>query len=105
MPPIEVGPARAVSAIEARLARTAGGESVPGVKNAVATRKSGETAASQAGATVETSAALDAGSPPVDRERVDMIRKAVEKGTYPVVPAKIADAIIAAGVLLRSPKQ
>ena len=31
-------------------------------------------------------------------------RKAVEEGKYPVTPAKIADAIIAAGVLLRSPK-
>jgi flagellar biosynthesis anti-sigma factor FlgM len=104
MPPIEVGPARAVGAVDARLARAAGGETTSGAKSVETNRKPAQ-AATSAGATVETSAALEAGPPPVDRERVDMIRKAVEQGTYPLVPAKIADAIIAAGVLLRSPKQ
>jgi negative regulator of flagellin synthesis FlgM len=33
---------------------------------------------------------------------VSIIRKAVETGNYPVVPAKIADAVIAAGLLLRT---
>jgi negative regulator of flagellin synthesis FlgM len=33
-----------------------------------------------------------------------VIRKAIEQGTYPVLPAKIADAVIAAGILLRSAK-
>ena len=41
-------------------------------------------------------------TPPVDAERVAVIRKAVESGTYPLVPARIADAMIAAGLLLRS---
>ena len=50
------------------------------------------------------SEALDAGQPPVDAERVALVRKAVENGTYPVIPARVADAIIAAGFLLRSPK-
>lgn len=104
MPPIEVGPARAVSAVEARLARTAGGEAMSGTAGTAANRKASQTGTAS-GATVETSAALSPGAAPVDVERVDMIRKAVEKGTYPVVPAKIADAMIAAGVLLRSPKQ
>lgn len=44
---------------------------------------------------------LDPGDPPVDAERVAQIRKAIENGSYPVVPAKIADAMIAAGLLLR----
>ena len=43
-------------------------------------------------------------TPVVDAERVEMIRKAIEEGTYPLVPTKIADAIIAAGVILRSGK-
>lgn len=42
--------------------------------------------------------------PPVDQERVSEIRKAVEEGRYPVVPTRIADAIIAAGYLLRVPE-
>ena len=49
-----------------------------------------------------TSMARDAGSMPVDTDRVKVIRKAIEAGTYPVVPAKISDAMIAAGMLLRS---
>lgn len=39
---------------------------------------------------------------PVDHDRVAQIRKAIEEGRYPVVPAKIADAMIAAGYLLRT---
>lgn len=40
-------------------------------------------------------------SAPVDAERVAQIRKAIEEDRYPVVPARIADAMIAAGLLLR----
>ena len=53
---------------------------------------------------IDTRDALDPGAAPVDAERVQIIRKAVESGTYPVLPAKVADAMIAAGLLLRSPK-
>ncbi|SFF75826.1 negative regulator of flagellin synthesis FlgM [Novosphingobium sp. CF614] len=104
MPPIEVGPARAATAIDARLARAAGGESLPGA-NGVAANRSANKASATASPAVETSGALDPGEAPVDAERVEDIRKAVESGTYPLIPAKIADAMIAAGVLLRSPKQ
>ncbi len=47
---------------------------------------------------------LDAGAPPLDAARVTQIRKAIEQGTYPLVPARIADAMIAAGMLWRSPE-
>jgi negative regulator of flagellin synthesis FlgM len=40
--------------------------------------------------------------PPMDQDRVAQIRKAIEQGRYPVVPARIADAMIAAGYLLRT---
>jgi negative regulator of flagellin synthesis FlgM len=39
---------------------------------------------------------------PVDTDRVTVIRKAIEQGRYPVVPTRIADAMIAAGFLLRT---
>lgn len=104
MPPIEVGPARAATAIDARLVRAAGGEALPGANSVAANSKAAKPDTS-AGASVETSDALDPGAAPIDHDRVQMIRKAVETGKYPVVPARIADAIIAAGVLLRSPKQ
>ncbi len=48
--------------------------------------------------------ALDPGAPPVDAERVAEIRKAIEQGTYPLVPHRIADAMIAAGFMLRTGK-
>lgn len=52
-----------------------------------------------AGIAVDTrSAGTDA---PVDKERVAEIRRAIENGTYPITPARIADAMIAAGYLLR----
>ncbi len=53
---------------------------------------------------VATSTALDAGPAPVDQDRVATIRKAIATGSYPLVPTKIADAMIAAGMLLRMPK-
>ncbi len=53
---------------------------------------------------VVLSEAVAAGAAPVDADRVTEIRKAIESGTYPLLPTKIADAMIAAGMLWRSPK-
>lgn len=92
MPPIELGPMRPLGAVDTRLARVAGGR--------------GDTTAKAASAEAPASpgAVLDAGEAPVDVERVAQVRKAVMEGSYPLLPAKVADAIIAAGLLLRSPK-
>lgn len=35
---------------------------------------------------------------PVDGDRVAQIRKALENGSYPLIPTEIADGIIAAGL-------
>lgn len=59
-------------------------------------------AAEPAEAVVRTSDLLDPGQPPVDAGRVATIRRAIETGTYPVLPTRIADAMIAAGLLLRA---
>ncbi|MDE1917767.1 MAG: flagellar biosynthesis anti-sigma factor FlgM [Sphingomonadales bacterium] len=45
-----------------------------------------------------------AGTVPTDTDRVSAIKKAIEKGDYPIVPTKISDAMIAASMLWRSPK-
>ena len=90
--PIELGPTRAVGAVDARSARPSGG---------AAPRPGRPQAAEPA---VMRTGAIDAGEPPVDTERVAQIRQAIERGTYPVIPTRIADAIIAAGILLRSGK-
>lgn len=58
-----------------------------------------------AGISVEVSAAVNIAAPPVDAERVEQIRAALRDGTYPLVPTKIADAMIAAQVSLALPDQ
>ncbi|MCH7628750.1 MAG: flagellar biosynthesis anti-sigma factor FlgM [Proteobacteria bacterium] len=94
MPPIEIGPSRPVGAVQAR---TIGTEAVQA--SAVKTA-----APASAAPQVQTSDAVKAGDAPVDAERVATIRKAIEEGSYPVIPTKIADAMIAAGMLLRNPQ-
>lgn len=52
------------------------------------------------GITVQTGARAEAGSAPVDQERVAQIRSAIRDGNYPISPAKITDAMIAARLML-----
>jgi negative regulator of flagellin synthesis FlgM len=51
----------------------------------------------------EIGGAVDAASAPVDAERVAEIRAALQDGSYPLVPTKIADAMIAAQVSFSVP--
>lgn len=95
MPPIEIGPTRPVGPVQVRTVYTSPGRHL-------GTDGEGKAQAKPAAPAVERSRAFDPGTAPVDAERVAEIRKAVERGTYPVIPARIADAMIAAGMLLRS---
>lgn len=65
----------------------------------------GAVASRQAAPKIETvqldAATFEAGQPTIDIERVAQIRKAVESGSYPLLPARVADAMIAAGMFLR----
>ena len=85
---------RPVGTVDARTVKTA-----VGVKDPVAVNTSPDAVASPA-ATFQPSQALDPGQAPVDVERVQVIRHAIETGNYPVIPTKIADAIIAARLLM-----
>jgi negative regulator of flagellin synthesis FlgM len=58
-----------------------------------------------AGISVELSASPEAAAPPVDAERVQQIRAALRDGSYPLLPAKIVDAMIAAQVSLSLPDE
>ena len=60
--------------------------------------------ANQPGVAIEVGSAVSAGQPPVDDNRVAEIREALRDGTYPLVPTKIADAMIAARVSFGMPK-
>ncbi|MAM39007.1 MAG: flagellar biosynthesis anti-sigma factor FlgM [Erythrobacter sp.] len=92
MPNFDIGPLRGASAIEQRVARDNRGTT----ETPLSTRDTGNAAA--------PSANLEAGDPPINYDRVAEIKKAIEDGTYPLVPQKIADAMIAAGFLLRTDK-
>ncbi|GAA4044856.1 flagellar biosynthesis anti-sigma factor FlgM [Parerythrobacter jejuensis] len=52
------------------------------------------------GVRVEVGAAIEPGQPPVDSDRVAEIRSALKDGSYPIVPTQIADALIAARLML-----
>lgn len=95
MPPIELGP------LGPQTPRGTGAVA-PGKATPVANDTGRPHAAPQSA--VQRSAALDPGEAPVNTERVAEIRKAIEQGHYPVLPMKVADAMIAAGFLLRSGK-
>ena len=64
----------------------------------------GDNGAQKAGVSVETSGSIVAGSPPIDHDRVSQIREALKDGSYPLVPSKIADAMIAARLMLSIPE-
>jgi negative regulator of flagellin synthesis FlgM len=57
------------------------------------------------GISLEVSGAAEAASPPLDAERVAQIREALRDGSYPLVPTRIADAMIAAQVSLSLPER
>lgn len=98
MPPIEIGASRPVGPVQVNTAKTA--------RNTAAGTTQGAESAENvqtSGAQVERSSALDGGSSaPVDAQRVQVIRRAIETNSYPVIPTRIADAMIAAGMLLRT---
>jgi negative regulator of flagellin synthesis FlgM len=98
MPPIETGPTRPIGRIEP------GSLNLSALRTAAGMPETETKANTPAKATVVRSDAIDPGEAPVDTDRVTQIRKALEQGTYPILPTKVADAIIAAGLLLKVAK-
>jgi negative regulator of flagellin synthesis FlgM len=99
MSSFEIGASRPVGAVQLSTVQPAT-PNVPATDTPtapIATPAAQVSAATQ----VQTSLTVSAGTIPVDQTRVDQIRKAVQSGTYPLVPAKIGDAMVAAGIMLR----
>jgi len=97
MSPFEIGASRPVGPVQVNTAKTTRAPNTQGASNVPAAPEVSPAAQ------VERSTALNAGqTAPVDVERVKVIRHAIETGSYPVIPTKIADAMIAAGMLLRT---
>lgn len=89
------------AAATAPVAAVSTGEAARGSKGASeAAPRSAVKAAPQQGVSVELGSTVDASQPPVDAERVEQIREALKDGSYPIVPAKVADAMIAARMML-----
>lgn len=63
------------------------------------------TGAGATGVSLEVNTPVDAAAPPVDAERVKQIKAALADGSYPLVPTRIADAMIAAQVSLSLPEK
>lgn len=57
------------------------------------------------GISVELAGGAEAAGPPVDTDRVQQIREALRDGSYPLVPTKIVDAMIAAQVGFALPER
>jgi negative regulator of flagellin synthesis FlgM len=92
MPPIDLPPLRPVGAIDRRQ------------PHAMNDRRAPAGGPASAAPAVEVETPLAGGQPPVDQARVNEIRKAIEADRYPVIPMRVADALIASGLLLRSGK-
>jgi negative regulator of flagellin synthesis FlgM len=86
-----VQPARSVSAQPAAVA-------------APAVAKPTTTAATASAVPEVRTTAPGAGEIPIDGNRVAQIKRAIETGSYPVLPVRISDAMIAAGLLLQKSK-
>ena len=96
MPSVELSKLPGVGAARAV---TAGDRAQIEARGATATPASPAAAApSSSGISLEVTAASAAATPPVDAERVVQIRKALAAGSYPLLPVKIVDAMIAAQV-------
>lgn len=81
-----------VSDIAARTVRTAGA----GASEKLSQAAQAKSVRAEDGIGVATVFAKAASGPTFDAERVAQIRKAIAEDRYPLVPAKIADAMIAA---------
>ncbi len=99
MSSFEIGASRPVGAVQLKTVQPASQASATTATQGSATAAATEAAASteQVQTTVDTSS----GTVPVDAVRVAEIRKAINEGTYPLIPTKIGDAMIAAGMLLQ----
>ncbi len=86
---------------DASAATSANNASVNLAANTQVSANSPASASATSAAAVVTSTQASAGAAPVDTDRVATIKKAIEDGNYPLVPTKIGDAMIAAGMLLR----
>jgi negative regulator of flagellin synthesis FlgM len=98
MADINLGAVPPVRATGMRIANAARGATGAGP----ATPSAPETAAVDSASAAQT---LDAGAAPVDHARVSLIRKAIADGSYPVIPSRVGDAIIAAGILVWSSQE
>ncbi|RDE05886.1 flagellar biosynthesis anti-sigma factor FlgM [Sphingomonas aracearum] len=64
-----------------------------------------DTGSAAAASTVAAQASAAAARPPVNTDRVAEIKRAIANGTFPILPAKIADAMIALKIDWMTPNE
>ena len=96
MPSVELSKLQAIAAPRA----VASGERAQDGARMLSARSGG---AATPGVSIAIGSTVDAASPPVDAERVAQIRAALQDGSYPLVPTKIVDAMIAAQISFSVP--
>jgi negative regulator of flagellin synthesis FlgM len=94
MSSFEIGASRPVDAVQSNSV-------LPASTGPIQAQATSTTAATGGTTEVQTAVSTSAGSAPVDQDRVNQIRQAVQDGQYPLIPTKVGDAMIAAGVMLR----
>lgn len=99
MPPIEIGPAgprplRAVGPVDTSKVH----------RGPVGNDRAASVANSHSAVVRSRAVETEAPEPPIDGARVAEIAAAIKQNRYPVLPVRVADAMIAAGILLRSGK-
>lgn len=80
--------------------RPAGSDAARATSSAPEAPGSAATPTAEPGVIAEAQAVAAGTAPPVDTERVAQIRTALREGTYPLQPARMADAMIAANYIL-----
>jgi negative regulator of flagellin synthesis FlgM len=100
MPSVEISKLQGISPARA-LSESDRAPSPPHAVNAAAP------SLAKPGLAVEVDPALAGGvtNPPIDTDRVEQIRAALRDGTYPLVPVRTADAMIAAQVSFADARQ
>ena len=101
MSSFEIGAPRPVGAVQPQAVQPASPNAAIACTPAIPPAPAPAIAQVSAAAQVQTSLTISAGTIPVDQTRVDQIRKAVQSGNYPLIPANIGDAMVAAGLMLQ----
>ena len=101
-PQFDTSAARTAAQVNSATTQAANAAPAPAAPAAQAPSTAQVSSAQVSSAQSMVSSSTSAGSPPVDSDRTSAIKAAIKNGTYPILPTKISDAMIAASLILRT---